>query len=322
MMNTFARIFLLSLFFALSSAFNLSTPDLPSVGQPFNSQYNTSKSDYEGSTTGFIGVVLIAPAIIPCPKGLGEVGFDPKTVVDGYAFVEKPEKQGFLSRNLTFQPEKTGIHILCAYANAPKNTKGRKGLDLGDLSLVSETPPFNVTGLANQKPSTTTSQPTATSSSTAMGDNSWWRNKNRNHNKPDIAPIVGGVVGGVALICILIAVFFYRRFRYQKKLNQFHKEHQLLHQTPPPSILASTLTSPNRYPVYCPSSPPTDLRSPGSPTTIRPASHIPLGFDETMQKSYHFPSVGSSPSSYSVPLPHEPALRAQHGPAMGASNVC
>ncbi|KAK1235482.1 hypothetical protein PQX77_001291 [Marasmius sp. AFHP31] len=142
-------------------------------------------------------------------------------------------------------------------------------------------------------------------------------------NGPETAAIVGGITGGIAVICILVAFFFYRRFRYQKKLNQFHREHQLLHQAPPPSILASTLTSPSHYPVYgAASPPPTGIRSPGSPTTtIRPTSHIPLGFDETMQKSYHFPSVGSSPSSYSVPLPHEPALRAQHGPGAGASNA-
>ncbi|KAL0567669.1 hypothetical protein V5O48_014324, partial [Marasmius crinis-equi] len=145
-----------------------------------------------------------------------------------------------------------------------------------------------------------------------------------NHNsddksKDDTAKIVGGVVGGVALLCIVLAIFFYRRLRYQRKLNQFHKEHMLLHQQPPPSM-SSTLG----YPVHnarINSPPPGTVQSPTSPSTIRPGSHAPLGFDEAMQKSYHFPSVGSSPSSYSVPLPHEPVLRAQHGPGMGTSPV-
>ncbi|KAK1234513.1 hypothetical protein PQX77_002279, partial [Marasmius sp. AFHP31] len=213
--------------------------------------------------------------------------------------------------------------------NAPGNFRGSqsqggggKGIDFGALSLVFQTPFFNVTGPPDQAPSISTSPATAAPSNTTMGDNFNRKDENWNHDKPNIAAIVGGVVGGVAIICILIAVFFYRRFRYQKKLNQFHKEHQLLHQTPPTSILASTLTSPNRYPGYGAASPhPAGSRSPGSPTTIRPTSHVPFGFDETMQKSYHFPSVGSSPSSYPVPLPHEPVLRAQHGPGVGASNV-
>ncbi|KAJ8089671.1 hypothetical protein PM082_014933 [Marasmius tenuissimus] len=149
------------------------------------------------------------------------------------------------------------------------------------------------------------------------------QDKGECHEKKSIiGPVVGGIAGGIAIVCILIAVFFYRRFRYQRKLNQFHKEHQLLQQAPPPSILASTLTSTNHYPVHTAALPPPGgLRSPGSPTIITQTSHVPLGFNETMQKSYHFPSVRSSPSSYSVPLAPEPALRAQQGPGSGGVDI-
>ncbi|KAK1217911.1 hypothetical protein PQX77_019420 [Marasmius sp. AFHP31] len=184
MMNTFTRTFLLSLFFASCSAFNLTTPDLPLVGQLFNSQWNANISEFNQSTTRSIGVVLMAPpANIPCPKGLSEVGFDLQTVFDGYALAQTPESgnQDYLIGNFIFAPQKPGIHVLYTDTllsrNAPRNIRGSQfqdgggtGFDLGALSLVFETPYFNVTGPANQAPSAPTSLATAATSNAAISD--------------------------------------------------------------------------------------------------------------------------------------------------------
>ncbi|KAK1218442.1 hypothetical protein PQX77_018869, partial [Marasmius sp. AFHP31] len=196
----------------------------------FNSQWNANISEFNQSTTGFIGVVLMAPpANIPCPKGFGEVGFAPRIAMDGYAIAQQPgnERQDFLSGNLTFGPQKPGVHILCAYTNAPGNfgrsqsqDSGGEGFDLGALSLVFETPNFNVTGPANQSLSAPTPPATAAPSNTAISDDFNREDKNRNDDKPNIAAIVGGVVGGVAIICILTAVVFYRGLRRYQSNNQ------------------------------------------------------------------------------------------------------
>ncbi|KAJ8089662.1 hypothetical protein PM082_014924 [Marasmius tenuissimus] len=292
---------LLALLFTSCEGFNVTVPERASVGQFFQSQWNANQTDFNSNmtSTGIIGVVLIAPQTdISCPGGFGEVGFDPKQILDGYSTVKSSANQ---TSPLLFGPQKTGLHRLCAYANAPENfemnsTQSGGGADpnLGILSLVYESPNFDV-----------------------KEGNS----REGNSNKTDNGPIVGGVLGGVAVICILIACFFYRKFRYQKKLNRFHREHQLLQQVPPPSILASTLVA-DRSSVHGAASPPRDFRSTGVlPAANRLNSHVPLGFDDTMQKSYHFPSVRSSPSSCSVPLPHEPELRAQHASRAGASNM-
>ncbi|KAK1234514.1 hypothetical protein PQX77_002280 [Marasmius sp. AFHP31] len=299
-MKLFARTLVLAPFFVFCAGFNVTIPKNPSVGQLFQSHWNANETDFNSDTTGIIGVVLIAPPTnISCPKGFGEVGFDPKQVVDGYGTVKKSTN---LTGDLFFGPQKPGLHRLCAYANAPENFEKNSsksgdgpGFDLGALVLVFESPDFGVKG----------------------GDS-----KGENSNKTNSGPIVGGVLGGVAVVCILVACFFYRRLRYQKKLNRFHREHQLLQQVPPPSILASTLAT-NRSSLRGAVSPSRDLPSSKGllPTTTRPSSHVSLGFDDTMQKNFHLSSVRSSPPSYSTTLPHEPELRAQHAPGAGASNV-
>ncbi|KAK1223843.1 hypothetical protein PQX77_013272 [Marasmius sp. AFHP31] len=179
---------------------------------------------------------------------------------------------------------------------------------------MAESQSFNVSAPNRSFPSMLPATPATSSSGTEVEGC-----KHRDCQKNNTAAIVGGIAGGIAVVCVLVAVFFYRRFRYQKKLNQFHKEHQLLHQTPPDSLLASTFVRPNRHGA---ASPPLGGRcSPVSPTTTRRTSHVALGFDGTMQKNSHYPSVVSSPSSDSVSLPHEPALRAQHGYGANPSNL-
>ncbi|KAJ8089661.1 hypothetical protein PM082_014923 [Marasmius tenuissimus] len=330
-MKSFPRILLFALLYVSCDAFNVTLPDQSPVNQTFKSQFDASKEDFDKApATGFIGIVLIVPPTpdITCPKEKAGVAPGFETNLDGFTYVKKPDNESQRSGELFLTPKRMGPHILCAYAVSGKDPSqgGGRGFDfegLNNILLIYESTQFNVTVESSNGNSSTISPAEATSSTGGRRPDEGKGNRGWNHDRgPDTAAVVGGVVGGVAAVCILIALFFYRRFRYQKKLNQFHKEHQLLHQAPPPSIFASTLTGPSHYPVYAATSPPpVDLQSPGSPTTIRPTSHVPLGFDETMQKSYHFPSVGSSPSSYSVPLPHEPALRAQHGPGVGGSNV-
>ncbi|KAL0057369.1 hypothetical protein AAF712_015992 [Marasmius tenuissimus] len=331
-MKSFPRRILLSaLLFASCAAFNVTFPEQTPVNQIFKSQFYASKADFDSTSTGVIGIVLLVPPNpnITCPKGIAGIASGFEKIIDGFTFVQKPDNGSAITGDLLLTPQKEGPHILCAYANAPAfgsqgpSQTGDRSFDidkLKDISLISNSTQFNVTPGPSSEVSSIPS-PTMSPQSPEKDAHGGNRGQWGDHQKPDAA-IVGGVVGGVAVICILIAFFFYRRFRYQKKLNQFHREHQLLHQTPPASIFTSTLTSPNHHLVYSAASPPpAGLRSPGSPATIRPRSNIPLGFDETMQKSYHFPSVGSSPSSHSIPLPHEPTLRAQHGPGIGASNV-
>ncbi|KAJ8089674.1 hypothetical protein PM082_014936 [Marasmius tenuissimus] len=276
---------------------------LPSAGSITEDQtstfvWNASSSDFTATTTDSFVVFLIKPSNgFHCPDTEipNKLGLNSKNVVEDYIFQQKPVAQNnSLSGQVILHPRNSGAHFLCAYGNATDFGRRNKTVN-GTNSRRDEDKP---------------------------GQRGGFKGGECSGKKSEIGPIVGGIAGGVAVVCILVATFFYRRFRYQRKLNQFHKEHQLLHQAPPPSILASSLTGPNHYSPYGAASPPPGgLRSPGSPRTIRRTSHAPLGFDETMQKSYHFPSVRSSPSSYSVPLPHEPTLQTQHGSGAGASHV-
>ncbi|KAK1234079.1 hypothetical protein PQX77_002723 [Marasmius sp. AFHP31] len=295
-MKPFVRILLFALLHISCAALNVNIPETVFVDKTFKSQFNASKEDFDKvPQTGGIGFVLIVPPTsdITCPKGAAGVSPSFLKNFDDRTFVKKPDNASEFNGDLLMTPQKTGTHSLCAYAvsftsdDSEPDRKRGGGQDFNFLKffenavLLFASPQFEVGSPSNGG----SSMPTTLTATPALSST--------------------GTDGD------------------DGDDKKGRREHQLLHQAPPPSILASTLTSPSHYPVYgAASPPPAGIRSPGSPTTtIRPTSHIPLGFDETMQKSYHFPSVGSSPSSYSVPLPHEPALRAQHGSGVGASNV-
>ncbi|KAK7019178.1 hypothetical protein VNI00_018172 [Paramarasmius palmivorus] len=121
--------------------------------------------------------------------------------------------------------------------------------------------------------------------------------------------IVGVVIGSLSFILLLLGGFlWYRRVSFRRRLATFHRERMLLQQTPP---------SPFRVPQ-----PDIQSQISGKRTTTttettslapliqspkRPHSHrrsIPLGYDDSMMKTYHFPPRdGASTSSETASLP-------------------
>ncbi|KAL0568004.1 hypothetical protein V5O48_013988 [Marasmius crinis-equi] len=308
-------IVFLALFINSCDSFNVTIPSNLTAGQPTVFYWNATPSDFDPPNSGVgVGVLVISALYNPqCPKSdfVNSFGSEFFKSVDGRAVVIKPMNMSQQSGMLTLQFKKSGPHIFCAYGKFPQfNPQSRYQNAFGQVVFLNESSQFDVANGTSTSPSATSSTSNSASESTN------WNGHGRNNHYDDhsaITKIVGGVVGGIAAICLGAAIFFYRRFRYQRKVNQFHKEHVLLNQQPPPSM-SSTLGYP-AYNTRITSPPPGTVESPTSPPTIGPlGSHIPLGFNETMQESYHFPSVGSSPSSFPVPLPNDPVLKAQRTP--------
>ncbi|KAF9260484.1 hypothetical protein L218DRAFT_989537 [Marasmius fiardii PR-910] len=102
--------------------------------------------------------------------------------------------------------------------------------------LQNSAAPSRMTATANTTfpPSATFSTLSTANSGMQNGTNRWKGDRQKHHDST--AALVGGVMGVVLLIAIILATIFYRRLRYQRKLNQFQKEHLLLHQRPPSSM--------------------------------------------------------------------------------------
>ncbi|KAL0057076.1 hypothetical protein AAF712_016299 [Marasmius tenuissimus] len=285
--------------------FTFNIPDSVVKDRPTKFAWSMNSSDIKTlNSTNFVIFLINTPDEFHCPGDdiPNRLGANKDILIEHYVVQKSPQNDSS-SGEVVFEPQKSGDLNLDKFER---------------LRLLDESHTFGVNGSYPSQ----TPYPSATSSSSPGDSQCQGKDNGKCHKNNGLAALVGGIMGGMALLCILAAGFFYRQFRYQKKLNQFHKEHQLLHQAPPSSILVSTLTNPNRYPAYGGASPPPEgSRDPISPAITRRASHVPLGFDETLQKSYHLPSVVSSPSSDSDPLSQEPALRAQHGPGAGASNL-
>ncbi|KAL0569764.1 hypothetical protein V5O48_012197 [Marasmius crinis-equi] len=286
-------IVIIALFIISCDGFNISIPSKLIVKQPTSFHYNLNTSDFNPTQDGVIadegvGVFLIS-GNVQCPESDFVNGFGSQfsNAVDGKTVVKRPQNDSDLSGNLVLKPKKPGLN--------PAALQG--------VVFLFNSSSFNVENENSTSSSTFTTSSLTTAAGAPTTDNDGGYNKFQHHDDHSgTIKIVGGVVGGVAAICLGLAIFFYRRFRYQRKVNQFHKEHMLLNQQPPPSM-SSTLGYP-AYNARVTSPPPGTVESPTSPRAIRPLGpHVPLGFDETMQKSYHFPSAGSSPSSFSCHFP-------------------
>ncbi|KAJ8089664.1 hypothetical protein PM082_014926 [Marasmius tenuissimus] len=264
MMNPLIRAFFLTLPIVLCRSFEFTVPAPGSAveNQASTFQWNASFVDFNTTRTNLFGVYLIKPPMgFYCPvtdvaNGLGAIYHD---VVEDFIQLKIPRPQNNFSGGLVLRPKTSGAHFMCAYGNFPNfDDGGHSGGDdikKGDLqgfqqlSFMAESQSFDV------RPSNHSFSPSVsptflpssvTPSSGVEGCN------HRDCQRSDTPAIVGGIAGGIAVVCVLVAVFYYRRFRYQKKLNQFHKEHQLLHQTPPHSLRASTLTGPSHHGAVSP----------------------------------------------------------------------
>ncbi|KAJ8089659.1 hypothetical protein PM082_014921 [Marasmius tenuissimus] len=317
MMKAVLCIFFFALLVDSCCGLNFTVPNESTQGDHITFQWNATLSDFITTNTTFVAL-LIKPSNdqFQCPQTNIITVLGKGVIIDeGVARQNDSSKQSStILGSVSLQPKNSGKHLICAYGNPTGALINRQNDsqihdDFGgveNLSLITQSPSFCV----NQKGRITcpSSTPTPTPSPTD-GANSPSTNVKEGSNN-DVALILGGIAGGIAAISTLAAVFFYRRSRYHRKLSQFHKEHHLLNQTPPPSFLASTMAT--RSPSHGAASPPAGgPRSPGSPNAS-------LGFDGKMDRSL---SVGSSRSSHSVSLQHVPVLRAQHGPGLGASNV-
>lgn len=250
-----------------------------------------------------------------------------------------------------------GSHIVCTYGNVPRFNGTQQGHRrdqpshnqdqgqhhdfgayknfLGQLEFMDQSdPPFTVTPstMSTSAATTPTSQSQSSTGTNSSHPDDHGHDGHEGHgghngSHPDVTAIVGGVVGGVALILLIgLSAFFYRKLTYQRKLNQFHKEHLLLHQ-PPPSFLNSTGVSTIHAPPQVTS--PRGTTAPRPLTPLR-RSDVPVGFEETMRNyPYTFApdnhsEAHTTPSSYSAPLPNEHTpvtYHAEHAPTMGTHQV-
>ncbi|KAK1235483.1 hypothetical protein PQX77_001292 [Marasmius sp. AFHP31] len=326
MMKLVLCIYLFALLVHSCRGLNFTIPDSVDQGTKAAFNWNASKSEFTTATTNasFVALLIKPPPGYHCPQSniitqlkallKNDSMQSVQSVIEDWSITSQLNRQSELvSGSVLLRPEHSGDHFVCAYKNVTGALSDRQdNLDLEmveNLTLMNESSvfPVNQKGGGDKKGDPTSNSPPPPPP-TSGGDN--------NPSTPernDVALILGGIAGGIAVISTLAAVFFYRRFRYQRKLNQFHREHQLLNQTPPTSFLASTMTM--RSPNHGATSPPAGgLRSPGSPNAS-------LGFDGKMEKNDRASSLGSPRSTYSASLQHVPVLRAQHGPGLGASNV-
>ncbi|KAG7085319.1 hypothetical protein E1B28_013859 [Marasmius oreades] len=251
-------------------------------------------------------------------------------IVESFATVQVPGPAFPSSEGKFFlTPGKEGKHVVCTHGSLPANLLNAPLSDIfkgfKNLNLLDQSNPFNVSSPTSANSTSTSVSAVSSSPNPSKDPDNGGQNdghddgkgRGNHHGSGKTAGIVGGVLGAVALIFIILAIFLYRRLRYQRKLNQFHKEHMLLQQQPPSTFLSSTI------PVQrVTSSPIPGILAPLSPiSTMNRRSDIPMGFEETMltQKGpYQFSSddhlARPSPPSYSVALPNKalPMFPTQH----------
>ncbi|KAF9256416.1 hypothetical protein L218DRAFT_991430 [Marasmius fiardii PR-910] len=192
-------------------------------------------------------------------------------------------------------PKSQGIHVICSYGNVSVNSSVN----------VTATILGRMTATANTTiPSSATFSTLSTANSGMQNGTNHWKGDRQKHH--DTAALVSGVMGVVLLIAIILAIIFYRRLRYQRKLNQLQKEHLLLHQRPPSSLFLSSNTA-TRTMVE------SDLPNVAPVSTLKRRWENPAGFEESMsvQKGYQFstgPHSSLSPPSYSPALSNEPEV--------------
>ncbi|KAG7094488.1 hypothetical protein E1B28_008086 [Marasmius oreades] len=325
-MDIVLRISFIFVLGRLCVGFNITPPSPLSTGAPRAFNYTWNLTDAQNSPLGaFVAMLIQPPEGFECPD-LDAGGDSLIKIVESFATVQVPGPAIVSSGKFFLTPAKQGIHIVCTHGNLPPgllNAQGSSGIsdifkNFKSLNLLDQSNPFDVslptrTSSAN---STSTSvsgvsfSPTPSKDSDDSGQNDDHDGKGRGHHgSGKTTGVVGGILGAVALIFIILAILLYRRLRYQRKLNQFHKEHMLLQQQPPSTFLSS-ITPVQRVT----SSPIPGILAPLSPiSTMNRRSDIPMGFEETMltQKGpYQFSSdnhlARPSPPSYSVALPHKP----------------
>ncbi|KAF9260516.1 hypothetical protein L218DRAFT_1002649 [Marasmius fiardii PR-910] len=299
------RICLIFFLVHLCNGFSITIPPQLQIaaGDVKTFQWTWNLTDSQHSTSGaFVAMLIKPPENFTC-QSIG-VGGDSETVyklVESFAVRQNPvpvPAGSQTSGNFALSPKTQGSHFICTYGNVPismvdqqKQGQGdnfRQDIFTSSASDVFQVTP-NATASSSPEPSATSSpQPSATDPRSF----NWW-----NHNIDPIAALVGGILGALALVFLTLAIIFYRRLRYQRKLNQFHKEHMLLLQQPPQSRLSSH----------------TVTRLADEAATVAPLSPISKKRSMTMQKgnSYQFvssdaPQGSFSPPMYSVALPNEP----------------
>ncbi|KAF9256166.1 hypothetical protein L218DRAFT_1027605 [Marasmius fiardii PR-910] len=247
-----------------SQGFNVLIPSQIVAGTPKVFHWEWNATDVGLGLYGAFVAMLISPPDPPdtftC-RSLGLGGDAVPQITESFALEKVPSWLG---------PESSGDVLLVA------KSQGVNFLALNDLKLISQSKTFNVssnsTGTNNPTAISSTSSSISTltsllsASSTPANDD---RRIGRDWSHHNTAPIVGGVVGAVAFIGLGLAIVFYRRLRYQRKINHFHKEHMPLQQRPPSSFTTTSTLLPRT----------TESERPSPHSTLKRRSENPVALD-------------------------------------------